>query len=178
MVFTELLEMVETVFSPEVADRIIERAAVPHGGVYTAVGSYPHEELIRLVVALSVETGIPTDGLVRAFGTHLFHRFTALYPSVFEGKNDLFALLEGLDSDIHVTVRRIYPNATLPRFHVASREPHRLLLAYESPRRMEVLAEGLIEGAIAHFGGGYRMSWAEGSFDGRPAVIFDVEQQH
>jgi len=38
IVFTEFLEMVENKFSPELADRIIEGAEVPSGGVYTAVG--------------------------------------------------------------------------------------------------------------------------------------------
>ena len=39
LLFTELLEMVEDSFSPELADRIIEDADLPSGGVYTsAVG--------------------------------------------------------------------------------------------------------------------------------------------
>ncbi len=177
MVFTELLEMVEAGFSPELADRVIARAALPNGGAYTALGHYPHEEMVRLVGALAEETGQPAGELVRAFGQHLFRRFTVLYPQIFAGTDNVFDLLARLDNDIHVTVRKLYPDAMLPRFHIVSRDERRLRLAYESPRRMEVLAVGLIEGAIAHFGGGLSLAWQEGRFEDRPAVLFDVERK-
>ena len=38
MVFTELVEMVENRFSPELADAVLQEAAPGHGGAYTAVG--------------------------------------------------------------------------------------------------------------------------------------------
>ncbi|MCZ7680611.1 MAG: heme NO-binding domain-containing protein [Sandaracinaceae bacterium] len=59
IVFTELLEMVEERYSLEVVDRIIERAELPSGGVYTAVGTYPHAEMGRLLRELSAATGAP-----------------------------------------------------------------------------------------------------------------------
>ena len=52
IVFTEFMEMVEERFSPEVLDRIMEQAAPANQGAYTAVGYYPHEEILALVVAL------------------------------------------------------------------------------------------------------------------------------
>ena len=42
VIFTEFLEMVESHFSPEMADRIITAARLPSGGAYTAVGTYDH----------------------------------------------------------------------------------------------------------------------------------------
>jgi Haem-NO-binding len=50
VVFTEFIEMVEDRFSPEMADRIIERAKLPSGGAYTTVGTYDHGEMIQLVL--------------------------------------------------------------------------------------------------------------------------------
>ncbi len=50
IVFTEFLEMVEEKFSPELADRIVEEAELPSGGVYTTVGTYNHGEMIKLVI--------------------------------------------------------------------------------------------------------------------------------
>ena len=35
VVFTEFLEMVEDIFSPDIADQIVEEADLPSGGVYT-----------------------------------------------------------------------------------------------------------------------------------------------
>lgn len=172
IVFTELLDMAEARFSPATVDRVLTRANLPHGGAYTAVGYYPHEEIVGLVGLLSEETGLSSRDLVRAFGEHLFARFVERFPGMFDGHGDVHAFLAALDGVIHREVRKLYPNAMLPRFTVLDRTPERMTLRYESPRRMEVLAEGLIAGAIAHFGGGHRVSFRE---DGE-AVLFEIER--
>ena len=59
MVFTEFLEMVEDKFSADMVDDIIDDSAPPSGGAYTAVGTYDHNELVGMVVALSQRSGLP-----------------------------------------------------------------------------------------------------------------------
>ncbi len=145
MVFTELIEMVEDKFSPEVADKMIEAAEDQGGGVYTAVGAYPAEHVQAMVGRLSEITGIPAGELVRAFGRHLLGRFAHSHPGHFQRHPDVFDFLARIDSDIHVEVKKLYSNATLPRFKVVSRSKDVLELHYSSPRRMELLAQGLIE---------------------------------
>jgi hypothetical protein len=150
MVFTEFLEMVETRWSLDVVDDIIADAAPPNGGAYTAVGTYDHEELVALVVALSKRTGQSTHTLVHAFGQYLFGRFVALFPNFFVGIAHPFDFLEGIEGVIHVEVRKLYPDAELPRFQ-CERSADRLSMVYRSPRHMGDLAEGLIHAAIDHF---------------------------
>lgn len=151
IVFTEFLEMVEAKWSLDVTDAIIARSAVPSGGAYTAVGTYPHEEIVSLVVALSAETGLAVPDLIRAFGGHLFHRFTQLYPRFFEGVTSSFQLLSGIEDIIHAEVRKLYPDAELPGFEVES-GPGALTLTYRSRRHFADLAEGLIRGCVSHYG--------------------------
>ena len=174
MVFTEFMEMVEARFSPELLDRVIERASPPNGGAYTAVGYYPHQEIVALVVALSEESGIETGALVEAFGQHLFSTFTRRYADVVGARSGTIDLLSNLDGDIHVSARKLYPEAQLPRFHVVERTAESITLAYQSPRGMESLAQGLIAGSIAHFAESLTVDWTPGSFDGQPASIFHV----
>lgn len=174
IVFTEFMEMVEARFSPEVLDRIIETATPERAGVYTAVGYYPHEEIVALVVALADETQLPPTALVQAFGAHLFRRFTVQYPALFEGHHGTIPFLCEVDGHIHVAVRKLYPEARLPRFHVVERDAGGLKLAYDSPRGMEALAQGLIEGAIEHFGEALVVDWQPGRFDDRDMSIFHV----
>lgn len=145
MVFTELIEMVEDKFSPEIADKMVEAAEDKGGGVYTAVGAYPAEHVQAMVGRLSEITGIPAAELVRAFGRHLLGRFAESHPGHFQRHPDVFDFLARIDSDIHVEVKKLYSNATLPRFKVLSRSEDLLELRYTSPRRMELLAHGLIE---------------------------------
>lgn len=174
MVFTEFMDMVERRFSPELLDRVIDRAAPPNGGAYTAVGYYPHEELVALVVALSEESGITPGTLVEAFGTHLFEQFVGRYAEVIGARKGTIDLLVHLDGDIHVSVRKLYPEARLPRFHLVDRSPDAIRLAYVSPRGMEALAIGLIRGSIAHFGEPLVVDWQPGEFGGAAASIFHV----
>lgn len=152
MVFTEFVEMVETHFSPEVADAILQQAAPADGGAYTAVGYYDHAELVAMVAALSERTGIAVPDLVRVFGKHLLGRFTELYPGMFSRCGSLFDFLASIDAHIHVEVRKLYGEARLPHFDVLERSPTYLRLRYRSPRSMEALALGLLEGAAEHYG--------------------------
>jgi hypothetical protein len=152
VVFTEFLEMVESQFSPELADRIIQSAHLPSGGAYTAVGTYDHAELWSLVVELSRARDMPMPDLLKAFGEHLLDRFVLGHGALFQGHRSSFDFLDTLDGVIHREVRKLYPDVELPRFEVAERSPHRMVLLYQSPRHFADLAEGLIRGCARHYG--------------------------
>jgi hypothetical protein len=155
VVFTEFLDMVEDLFSADMVDDIIDDAQLPSGGAYTAVGTYPHEEIVALVVALSKRSGIATPDLLRTYGEHLFGRFVKGYPNFFTNVTDAFDFLAGIEDIIHAEVRKLYPDAELPRFDVEHRQDGReLVLIYDSRRHFEDLAEGLMRGCVSHFGGG------------------------
>jgi hypothetical protein len=74
-VFSEFIELVEEKFGLEIADNIRDNSALSSGGAYTAVGTYPHQEMSVLVKALSDKTGIAITDLLHAFGAHLFQTF-------------------------------------------------------------------------------------------------------
>ncbi|MGE0483813.1 MAG: heme NO-binding domain-containing protein [Gammaproteobacteria bacterium] len=152
MVFTEFLDMVEQQHSAALVDDIIDACELPSGGAYTAVGTYDHREMVDLVVELSRRLDTPVPDLLQAFGTHLFGRFVAAYPHFFTDVDSAFALLHGIEDVIHKEVRKLYPEAELPRFETAYDGPDRLVMVYRSPRHMEDLAEGLIRACIAHYG--------------------------
>lgn len=154
IVFTEFVDMVEARFSADMVDDIIDDAALPNGGAYTAVGTYDHAELVSMVVALSQRTGVAVPELVRAFGRHLFGRFYAGYPRFFEGVTGAVPFLAGIEDVIHAEVLKLYPDAQLPRFECTP-TANGLVMVYRSPRHFHDLALGLIEGAVAHWGGGY-----------------------
>jgi hypothetical protein len=151
MVFTEFLEMVEAKFSANMVDDIIDDANLPSGGAYTAVGTYDHAELVQMVVALSKRTDVPVPALVHTFGEHLFGRFYALFPAFFQGVTSALDFLEGIETVIHTEVRKLYPDAQLPQFD-CTRSADGLQMLYSSPRHFGDLAEGLIHGAVVHFG--------------------------
>ncbi len=177
MVFTEFIELVEERFSPEIADQVLQDVAPANGGAYTAVGYYPHDDMVALVTALSARTGAPVASLLQTFGEHLLVRFTEIHAPMFDRYPNFFDLVAAIDGHIHVEVHKLYQNATLPRFTVMDRSPARIQLFYESPRRLELLAQGLLDAAARHYGEPSRISQAEATGpDGRPGVMFTIER--
>jgi hypothetical protein len=150
IVFSEFLDLVEEKFGLETIDELIESSELGSGGSYTAVGTYPHSEMVSMVVRLSELTKIPVDKLLNAFGHHLFQTFYRNYPGFFVDIKHPFELLEQIDNHIHVEVKKLYPDAELPRFET-TREGESLVMIYSSPRKMADLAIGLIEAAAVHY---------------------------
>ncbi len=174
IIFTEFLEMVEDRYGWEMSEQIIEDAALPNDGAYTAVGTYPHEELVRLVIALSQRSKTDVSDLIKAFGRHAFARFVIGYPFMFEGVTDAFDFLESIENHIHVEVRKLYPAAELPRF-ATQRSDNRLQMNYQSERPFADFAEGLIEGCLTYFGQPITLTRQESRADGTAAQFLLIK---
>jgi hypothetical protein len=151
IVFTEFIEMVEDVFSPDMADQIINDSNLYSDGAYTAVGTYDHHEMLAMVTRLSELTSMSVPDLVQAFGKHLLQRFTVLYPEFFNEVDDTFSFLDSIENHVHVEVLKLYPDAELPNFNVHHPDSNSLVMTYKSSRPFAVLAQGLIKGAADYF---------------------------
>jgi len=81
IVFTEFLEMVEKEFGYEMVDQIIQENNLKSGGVYTAIGTYDHAEIVALLTSLSSATEVEAAALLKAFGRYLFDTFLKNYPA-------------------------------------------------------------------------------------------------
>lgn len=151
VVFLELFKMVDEVFSPEMTEHLIEDAELSTNGVYTAVGTYSHTDILNLVVALSKRTGTPVGDLVHAFGKYLFKSFTVRYPHFFENQSDAFEFLKGVDKYIHVEVHKLYPEANTPSLKVQQPDYQTLKIQYSSQCPFAELANGLLHACVEHF---------------------------
>ena len=152
VVFTTLIEMLEEKVSPEFADEVINDADLANDGAYTSVGYYPFSEMQKIVGVLVEKTGKPVEALLHDFGYYLFGRLAQAHGQVMSGRKDLLDALDVLDNDIHVQVRKLYPDADLPTFSVVSRTEKTMVLEYYSVRELAPLAEGLMDGAAEFFG--------------------------
>lgn len=151
IVFSELIEMVEQDLGIETADRMIQNSHLSNQGAFTAVGTYDHRELLKMVATLSEDTGVPVPTLVQTFGRYLFSRFSELYPVFFEGVQNSLEFLGNVDHVIHLEVRKLYPDAELPKFEMHRLSPDVYELQYSSQRPLADLAEGLILACIEYF---------------------------
>lgn len=146
-----LLEHVVTEDRGEDAwDQILDSAG--SDGAYTAVGSYPDEQFMALVSSACERLDLEPDQLVRWFGKRAMPLFAARYPSFFEGHTSARSFVLTLNDVIHPEVRKLFPGADVPYFHFESPSEGTVELGYVSPRKLCSFAEGLVEGAAAHFG--------------------------
>jgi hypothetical protein len=151
VVFTALADMVIEQLGLPMWEQLLEEAALPSQGAYTAGARYDDEELLRLVTLLSQHTGIAAADLVRSFGTFLFGQLYASLPPDLKSCSNLREFLLKIDSTIHKEVKRVYPDSYLPSFKYDDSKPNELTMYYQSRRKMCFAAEGLIEGAARQF---------------------------
>jgi len=131
-------------------ETLLDRAELD--GVWTSLGSYPDEHLLKLVGAASVELGLEPDAIVTWFGAKAMPYFAERYPQLFDPHSNARSFVMTLNNIIHPEVRKLYPGATVSDFEFDSSSPDVLLMGYSSPRKLCSLAEGLLIGAADHFG--------------------------
>ena len=144
--------MVESSFSPEMVDQIIDDVDLESGGSYTSVGTYPPQEMLDLVSALSDRIDVPAPDLVYTFGKYLLGRFLVRYPEFFSGIEDTFSFVQTIDDHIHLEVLKLYPEAELPLIKCEVYSDSLLKIYYQSKRPFASLASGLLDACVDHYG--------------------------
>lgn len=143
--FVELLSMAEKLLGEDAVDDVLNSVHLPSGGVYTSVGYYDCGELVQLVEAFSTLSGLPRHELERQFGHWVMDAFQSGYPHIFQKYQTAFDMLEAIVDDIHVEVRKLYPDAELPSFRTMRNGATSLSLEYRSERPLVHFCQGLIE---------------------------------
>lgn len=150
IIFNLLEEVVTQQLGADTWDALLDAAELD--GAYTSLGSYPDADLLALVAAASAALDKPADDVVRWFGVHAIPLLVRKYPALFERHQTTRPFLLTLNGIIHPEVRKLYPGADTPEFEVDDKAAETLVLGYQSKRRLCALAEGMIQGAAAHFG--------------------------
>lgn len=150
-IFVELVKMAESAFGEDVVDDVLDKADLENDGAFTSVGNYPCSELIKIVVAFSEHSGISAEKLQRMFGHWMMDHFVENYEEFFEGKTDSLSLLEAVDGEIHVEVKKLYPNAELPVFDTERLNEGQLKLTYSSPRPLVEFCHGMVEASLERY---------------------------
>ncbi len=152
VVFTEFLEMVEDRFGYEVVDHILSASDLKSDGAYTAVGTYEHGEMVQLVTHLSEKTNTPVPVLLKEYGKYIFDYFLKKYEAFFSPHQSTFDFLDSIEDHIHVEVKKLYPEAELPKIDTSRPDDNTMVMIYNSRRKMSDFAEGLIEKSMDHYG--------------------------
>ena len=149
IIFNLVEEVVSTEHGADTWDLLLDDSGLD--GAYTSLGSYPDDDLHRLVASASNALGAPPADVVRGLGQSAIPLLAERYPGFFAGHTCRSFLLT-LNDIIHPEVRKLYPGADVPDFTFESPSEDVLELGYNSARRLCALAEGFVLGAAAQFG--------------------------
>lgn len=151
IVFNILEQMVVETAGLEAWDQILQDVQLESQGIYTAGKSYPDDEVVAIATRASEMLDIPMNDLIKTFGTYLFGKLAQRYPVFIEQETTFFGFLKSVHDVIHVEVRKLYDEPSLPDFRHQQINDNQLLMRYSSPRKFCMLAEGLIAGAAEHY---------------------------
>ena len=146
-------------------------------GIYTSAATYSDEELVALIVAFAKSQKQEVNEVLQDFGYFMFNCFVKKYPIFFKPDMDLKSFLKSVDSVIHIEVRKLYSDSTLPELTYEEPADKNLIINYRSPRKMCHLAEGLIQGAADHFEQNIVMQQTECMHHGQNRCRFDIHFQ-
>ena len=177
IVFTEFLELVEETFGLETVEEIIEKSNLPSQGAYTSIGTYDFSEMLALIGNLSEKTKMSVDKLLHVYGLHFFSVIQRDYPKILENYSNAIDLLSSVESHIHVEVRKIYPDAELPRFEVVEQKQNSLTMVYYSSRSMYAFGLGLMEKAFEHYNSSASISYEKMKEDGSEVKFVILEHE-
>jgi predicted hydrocarbon binding protein len=129
----------------------LNRRAGLDSRVFTALGTYPDEDMLRLVNEAVGLTGVPVGDLLEAFGEFIAPTLLSDYSSLVKPSWRTLELLEHTERTIHRVVRARQPGATPAELRVRRTSKTEVIVAYASQRRLCALARGIIRGVSVHY---------------------------
>lgn len=161
-----LEEAVTAEFGEAAWPDLIDLAGV--GGVYTSLGSYPDEDVYALVRAASMALNTSQEEILRWFGRRAIPMLADRYGVFFENQHTARSLILSLNEIIHPEVRKLYSGAGCPHFQFSDHTDGRLIIGYQSPRKMCQLMHGFVEGTSTYFGETVELEHLACMLDGSP----------
>ena len=149
IVFNLLEQAVIDAHGDDVWIDLLEKAGV--AGAYTSLGSYPDEEILGLVTAAADLLVLQPADVLRWFGRAAMPMLAERYQPFFAGHASARSFILSVNDIIHPEVRKLYSGAGCPHFHFGDDAEGRLIIGYQSARKMCHLAHGFVLGAADHF---------------------------
>lgn len=150
VVFSEFLTLVEGKFGLDMVDVLIEKTKPKSGGVYTAVGAYPYEELHAMILELSQQIHIPAEILIEKFGMHIFRNYAEKYPDTMEQYKTSIEFIRDFEKNIQFEIKKLYTNESVPFFSCEDTADG-VKVIYKSVHPLVHFAKGLIEATFHYF---------------------------
>ena len=147
----ELQNYIETRYGHELWRATLKQTGLQHR-FYMTVSTYLDSEAFAIVEAVSELTGASKATLFEDFGVFIAPTLMKTHEPLINPKWGLAEFLLNVEEAIHRVVRLKNMGAKPPRLKFEQIGPNELHFYYDSPRRMEALARGILKGIARHYG--------------------------
>jgi len=172
IVFNVLEELVQRDHGEDAWEDMLDEANVD--GIYTSLGNYSDKDLHQLVGAASEMLNLPASAIIHWFGKEALPIFAERYPRLFSPHKSARDFVLHLNDIIHPEVRKLYPGADVPEFEFETPTKNKVIMHYQSHRKLCDFAKGLIEGAAQYYQEIVTTEETQCMHDGAPKCILHL----
>ena len=150
IIFAELQNYAETKHGKGTWNQLLDKAGLENI-VYLSIKEYPDTELVALLTAASLMTGLPTAAVLEDFGEFIAPALIKMFGHLLRPEWKTIDVIDNTEGTVHTVVRVKNPGAKPPQLRTVRHGPDEVVLVYTSPRQMCALAIGIGKGLAKHF---------------------------
>ncbi len=173
LIFAELKKYVEARFDAKTWDVLLEKAGLK-GNMYISASAYPDGDALALVSTACTMTGLTAKAIMEDFGEFIAPDLIEQYKFLVKPEWGLLDFLCNTEDTIHKIVR-FHQGVTPPRLAVTRISEHKVIISYDSARKMCALLIGIVKGAAKHYQEQVTVLESQCMLRGAPACIVDVQ---
>ena len=143
--------------------------------IYFPVTEYPDEEIVNLATTASEALKLPLPTVLEDFGAFAGKRLLSFYHMyIRQAEWRTFDIIEHAGSSIHDAVHR-HNNSRKPPLISAERlTNNKLIVHYQSERKLCPVVKGIIRGLGEHFGEAFNIQESQCMFHGADKCVMTV----
>lgn len=174
IIFILMEQFVAGKIGEEKYDELLRGCRLKTAEPFVGPGTYPDEDFMAIFGRAVEALGASPEEVLRGFGRFSFPKLAERFPGFVTPHRHPKDFLKTIDSVVHTEVRKLYEDARLPRFSYQDPGPNRLVMKYQSDRKLCHFMEGLIEGVAEHFKEPIRYEQTRCKLRGDEACEFDL----
>lgn len=131
---------------------ILESGRLQTDEPFVGPGTYPFEDLLEIVGMVVEKKDVQVNDFLEGLGVFAFLDLAKRHPVFLENHECAKTFLMTVDKIIHVEVRKLYSDASLPAFRYTEPSADELIITYYSEKKLYYFMKGLIQGVSELFG--------------------------
>jgi len=119
--------------------------------IYFRISDYPDEEAVALLSALSARMSKPVEVILESLGEFIVPDLITMSRYWINPEWKTVDLIANTEQTVHEMLRGEGSHNSPPRLQCQRSGPHKVIVTYDSPRKMCALAKGIVSGLAKHY---------------------------